>query len=366
MKKQKKFIILVFIIVIIYLIILYVPKNYETDYIINKVKVNEIYNKRNKQYKFTLTYENIEYPIIINTKYHKQRKLIKDIKIISDENDTCLNLTILEQTQNLCSDKKGLKDYRLINEKLYSENYEKVIKPIKETEYENFTIYNNDMTYLIWNYNGYVKLSDNNEIIKILSNEKYNNIETYQNNTYLVIPDYDSSYYFKKIYIYDTNKNDISIVDFNYEISYNILYLGTYKNKLYFLDLKNKNEFELNLKKKKIKMLNEKDNYGLFLNNNKLEKEKVDNLVKNQKVFNNEINNNYVVEDNYLYKVLNNYKIKVSNQQITSIIRIIDNDVYYLVGDTLYRYTNNNGEEKLLKHKEWKYNYKNQIFIFNK
>ena len=129
---------------------------------------------------------------------------------------------------------------------------------------------------------------------------------------------------------------------------------------------KNKNEFKLNLKKKKIKMLNEKDNYGLFLNNNKLEKEKVDNLVKNQKVFNNEINNNYVVEDNYLYKVLNNYKIKVSNQQITSIIRIIDNDVYYLVGDTLYRYTNNNGEEKLLKHKEWKYNYKNQIFIFNK
>ena len=262
--------------------------------------------------------------------------------------------------------KNGLKDYRLINEKLYSENYEKVIKPIKETEYENFTIYNNDMTYLIWNYNGYVKLSDNNEIIKILSNEKYNNIETYQNNTYLVIPDYDSSYYFKKFYIYDTNKNDLSILDFNYEISYNILYLGTYKNKLYFLDLKNKNEFELNLKKKKIKMLNEKDNYGLFLNNNKLEKEKVDNLVKNQKVFNNEINNNYVVEDNYLYKVLNNYKIKVSNQQITSIIRIIDNDVYYLVGDTLYRYTNNNGEEKLLKHKEWKYNYKNQIFIFNK
>ena len=57
--------------------------------------------KHNKQYKFTLTYENIEYPIIINTKYHKQRKLIKDIKIISDENDTCLNLTVLEQTLHM-------------------------------------------------------------------------------------------------------------------------------------------------------------------------------------------------------------------------------------------------------------------------
>ena len=78
------------------------------------------------------------------------------------------------------------------------------------------------MTYLIWNYNGYVKLSDNNEIIKILSNEKYNNIETYQNNTYLVIPDYDSSYYFKKFYIYDTNKNDLSILDFNYLLKINI------------------------------------------------------------------------------------------------------------------------------------------------
>ena len=92
--------------------------------------------------------------------------------------------------------------------------------------------------------------SNNNEKINILKEEKYNNQSTYQNDRYLVIPDYDSSYYFKKIYIYDTIKNNLSNITFNYEISYNLLYLGTFKNKLYFLDLKNKNEYELNLKKK--------------------------------------------------------------------------------------------------------------------
>ena len=135
---------------------------------------------------------------------------------------------------------------------------------------------------------------------------------------------------------------------------------------MYFLDLKNKNEYELNLKKKTIKHLNEKDNYGLFLNGNKLEHVKVDTLVKNEKIFVSEINNNYTLEDNYLYKSVDRYKVKVSNQKITEIVRIINDTVYYLVDDTLYKYNEATGEEQLLKYKEWKYNYHNQIFIFNK
>lgn len=366
MKRHLRFIFVVFLIIIIYTIILYTPKNYEIDYIINKVKINEKYDKKEKEYTLNLNYENVDYPLIIFSKYDKNHKLINDIKIVSNDKDICLNIYTKVSSEIICSDSNGLKDYRLIDDKLYSENYEKIIKPIKESKYENINIYNQDMTYLIWDYNGYIKISDQNEKINILSNEKYNNIETYQNDRYLIIPDYDSSYYFKKLYIYDSTKNNLSSVEFNYEISYNLLYLGTFKNKLYFLDLKNKNEYELNLKNNKIKLLNEKDNYGLFLNNNKLEKVKVDNLVKDQKVFSSEINNNYKLEDNTLYNIVNNYKIKISNQKVTSIVRIINNDIYYLVNDTLYRYTKTNGEEKILNYKEWKYNYKNQIFIFNK
>lgn len=364
--KNVKFMFIIFLLIIIYIIVLNVPKNYEIDYIINKVKINEKYDKHTKQYTFILTYENTDYPLILNSKYFKKRKLIENIKIASDEKDTCLNIDYLDNNKIICSDSSGLKDYRIINDKLYSENYEKIIKPIKETTYENIKIYNIDETYLIWNYNGYLKISNNNEKINILKEEKYNNQSTYQNDRYLIIPDYDSSYYFKKIYIYDTEKNNLSNITFNYEISYNLLYLGTFKNKLYFLDLKNKNEYELNLKKKTIKHLNEKDNYGLFLNGNKLEHVKVDTLVKNEEIFVSEINNNYTLKDNYLYKSVDRYKVKVSNQKITEIVRIINDTVYYLVDDTLYKYNEATGEEQLLKYKEWKYNYHNQIFIFNK
>lgn len=364
--KNAKFIFVLILLIVIYIIVLIVPKNYEIDYIINKVKINENYDKHTKKYTFILTYENTDYPLIVNSKYLKKRKLIENIKIASDEKDTCLSVEYLNANKIICSDSSGLKDYRLINDKLFSENYEKIIKPIKETTYENIKIYNTDETYLIWNYNGYLKISENNEKINILNEEKYNNQSTYQNDRYLIIPNYDSSYYFKKIYIYDTEKNNLSNIAFNYEISYNLLYLGTFKNKVYFLDLKNKNEYELNLKKKTIKLLNEKDNYGLFLNGNKLEHVKVDTLVKNEKVFASEINNNYSLEDNTLYMNIDRYKLKVSNQKITEIVRIIDDTVYYLVDDTLYRYNEKIGEEQLLKYKEWKYNYHNQIFIFNK
>ena len=72
------------------------------------------------------------------------------------------------------------------------------------------------------------------------------------------------------------------------------------------------------------------------------------------------------MKDNYLYKSVDRYKVKVSNQKITEIVRIINDTVYYLVDDTLYKYNEATGEEQLLKYKEWKYNYHNQIFIFNK
>ena len=75
---------------------------------------------------------------------------------------------------------------------------------------------------------------------------------------------------------------------------------------------------------------------------------------------------NYTLEDNTLYKSVDRYKVKVSNQKITEIVRIIDDTVYYLVDDTLYKYNEATGEVQLLKYKEWKYNYHNQIFIFNK
>ena len=61
----------------------------------------------------------------------------------------------------------------------------------------------------------------------------------------------------------------------------------------------------------------------------------------------------------------NNTKIKVTDQNITSLVYQNNDNVYYLIDDTLYRYNLKYGEVKLMKYGEWNINYKNLIFINN-
>lgn len=367
MKKQKLFLIISLIIIVIYIIILNIPKNYQIDYIINKVKIKEKYNKKQNQYEFIFTYQNQEYPLIIEDKYEIKQKHITNIEIKEDKQDTCLNITYKEKIYYICSDINGLKDYRLINQQLYEATYPTQEENNLEETYETIEIYDKNNIYLIWNYNGYISLNNKNTKIKLFQNEKYTSTNTYQTQNYLIIPNYDTEYYFQKIYIHDIDTNKTKIIQFDYEISYNILYLGTYKNKVYILDLKNKNEYELNFKKSTIKLINEKNNNGLYYNGEKLVTIKVDTLVKNAEKFPEKINKyNYILQDNTLYQEINGYQVKVSNHQITSIITQINDTIYYLVDHTIYSYNYNQGEKKLLKNREWKFNYINQIFIFNK
>lgn len=366
MKKIYIFLIIVALLITSYLIILYIPKNYTLDYAIDKVKILEKFNKKLNQYSFVLTYEDQEYPFFLEKNYERKRKLINKVNTIKDDNDTCLVVDIKDTKKVLCRDKNGLKDYRTINEKLYNDNF-----PIENeneliSTYKNIDIYNKDYTYLIWNYKGYIVLNDKSSNLDIFEKEKYSNIETFTANEYLIIPDYDSSYYFKKIYIYNTQKEKLNTIEFNYEISYNLFSLGIYKNKTYFLDLKNKNEYEIDLKKNKIRLINEKDNDGIFYKNNKKEVILVNSLVKNPQKFITKNLYNYKLEGSTLYQILDNYKIKITNKKVETIITTLNDTVFYISEDTLYKYNYNEGEKRILSNKEWKFNFQNSVFIFNK
>ena len=365
---MKKLYIMIFIIlslVITFVIFTSTPKDYQVNYTINKVDITEKYQKATNDYHFILKYKNIEYPYIIKTEYSKKRKLITDVKIIEDKKDTCLTILSKNNKQTLCSDKKGLKDYHLINDDLYGKNFkskkeEKVIKT-----YEKINIYNNTYNYLIWNYKGYINLNkNNNENIKIFNNENYSTLNTYQIDKYLIIPDYDSKYYFTKMYIFDTEKQLLNDISFDYEISYDLLYLGEVKNKLYFIDKKNKNEYYLNFKKLEIKKVKIKNDKIDIYENGECNNQSLKDVINKNISFTFAQSYNYKIIDDNLYQIIDNHNIKISNQKITSIISSNENQVFYLVGTKLYCY-NANGENLLLEYKEWKFNYLNQIFIFN-
>lgn len=366
MKRLVRFLLFIFVIIFVYIIVLIVPRDYEVDYIVNRVKINEKYNKELKRYEFVFVYDSREYPLVIDGGYSFRQKHISNIDINEDNQDTCLDITYNDSFYYICSDSDGLKDYRLVNSDLYDSNYPVVNNNSLIVSYNGIDIYDKSNVYLIWNYNGYIRIGDSNSKLELFDVEKYTSSYSYQSGNYLVIPDYDSDYFFKMFYVYDVLSNKLKSIEFDYEISYNLLYLGTYKNCFYFLDLKNKNEYVINFKNYSIKLINENDNDGLFYNGDKLVVEKVDTLVKNEEKFPEEFNKySYLLDNNCLYQVINGYRVRVSNLSITSIISQIGDTVYYLVDDCLYSYSYSDGERLLLRYKEWKFNYRNQIFIFN-
>ena len=102
-------------------------------------------------------------------------------------------------------------------------------------------------------------------------------------------------------------------------------------------------------------------------NKGTIQKESMSKLVTKEHrfIYNNKYN--YELYDNSLYLtyINSNIKAKVSSNNITSIVYSYNDNVYYLVDDTLYKYNLKYGETKIVQYSEWSINYKNLIFINN-
>ncbi len=365
MKRFYLFISIIILTFISFIIIINIPKDYELEYKLKDITIKEEYIKDHDGYLYNLTYNDIDYPIFIKKKYTKKRKLIKEININSLENEICLNFN-LDETYNLCS-----KDNNLVSINTLSKSYlDKFNITLKENSkistYEKIDIYDNTLNYYLWNYKGFININKDNKILELFNNDNYDNPLTYENGKYLVFPDYDSKYYFRKIYVYNTEEEKLESKEFNYDISYDTYYLGEVENKLYFIDKKNKNEFYLDLKNLKYELVgNTKKGFQIY-NGKTFEKTTVNKVIASETTFYKESYPvNYSLEENTLYQIIDNKKIKVSTLNVDKIIKISKDAVYYLVDDTLYKYNKESNETKLLINKDWSFNNNNRIFIFD-
>ena len=354
--KLKIFLLILIFLFITFLIIIFKPYNYTKIYNLNNFKITENYNKDLKYYKFILEKDDITYSYIIDSKYNHNRKLINDILISNDENEECiLPKSKKQEFYPLCSKDNEVYTYNLSNIKDFY-NYKK-IENIND-KYNNIEInYLNDKKYLLFNYKGFYLL-DNKSEIKIFDNDIYNMELIYEYDNNLLIPDYNSSYYFNKFYIINMLNGKLSELKLDNEISFNSVFLGDYKNNIYLLDKKEEKEYKINIKKKKVE-----ETEFLILENNKLIKTNYRNIVNNNLVFNKEYVYNYEIVDNVLYEIIDNNKIKLSNKNVQKIIKKDNNTVYFLVNDNLYMYNNIYGEVLLINNFEWNFNNTNMIFI---
>ncbi len=371
LKKSAMFIISIFVILIVALILIFIlakSRSYSIEYNINSFGISENYDSEEKIFYYEITYKGLDYNFIFNHKYIKERKLISGIKTYEDEEYRCL---IIEseyiEANPLCSKEDTLIDYHLVSDKLKEEipNYAKY-NIQDETSYENYKIYDTNNKVLIWSYKGFNYLNNSDiNFIKIFDKDIYDIPHATKINNFIVIPNYEQEFNFNQLYIINLDNNEVTKWNLDYEISYDSYVLGTNDKSIFIIDNKNKKEYELVPHKKKMRIVATANKQGVVYNEGNLEKVSMKKLISDNYTFNMKNNYKYSIENNNLYLSYldKKIKIKVSDNNISSIVHINKDNVYYLVKDTLYKYNIEYGEIKLITYSEWKYNNKNLIFI---
>lgn len=359
MKKLNILIIFLLSLFIIYLLILLIPRKYQLSYEVKNFQINESYKDNNMYYLIKKDDISLEY--IYRSKYSSSRKNINNIDEYSSNDNYCLYMNISHYP--ICLNNNEYIDYRLVDNDSYKK-YTTQASYINKKVNDNITINTtNNNKIAIWNYDGIMYFNgDSSKEIKIFDGSYYEVNLNYLANEFLFIPNYDAKYNFSEVYVFNmkTNKIDKWILD--YEISFDSIILGHNKNNIFLLDKKNKTEYKLELKKRKIELLTEPVVYqdGLAINTT------INKLINNIDIFAYQHNYSFEVINNKIYYQYNksNNKTLLSNKVNPVIISYTDDYCIYLIEDSLYEYNLNNGEVLLITNYEWKFNFINQIYVY--
>ena len=344
-------------------------KSYSLEYSINNYDISENYDINKKYYYYQITKDDKKYDFVYESELLEEHKLIKKVKEHKSDKYMCITIeSDYIKTNPLCSDDKQQIDYHLIDESL-KKNLEKFFKEPeqKNDKLENYTLYSNE-NLLIWNYNGFNYIKDgkiNN--ISLFKKDIYEIPLATKINEYIVIPDYEQSYNFNRVYVINLNTLEKETWDLVYDISYNSYINGTHDKSIFITDKKNEIQYELVPHKLKRRIVGKKGKDGIIYKDGISEKISIKDLVKEEYTFNDNNIYKYKLENKYLYLTYadSNLKTKISSSKIDKIVNIKNDNVYYLKDSILYKYNKEYGEIKVAEYEEWSFNNNNPIFIDN-
>jgi len=358
------------IICIILILCKYFFSNYEISYKVNNYDISVKYSKKR------FYYEIKKGNIIYNYDFYKPRSFkkerIKKIEEITSDTFECIFFKLKDvDTYPLCYENGTFTDYNAIETDLL-DNYKEQKIIIDKTE-KDFSYSNNlskDEYIALWNYKGYIVMNGKEyENINIFDKDRYDNSLAYLYKDTIYMADYNSEYEYKKLYTFNITNKEIKSYDLEYTIDFDSYFVGSVGKYIYLFDNKNSILYEINTrnKKMKIKSNNEtgfvKYEKGEFVSCSKTEY-KIDRIKY-------DVNNSiysYNTKDKMLYKSIkdnNNIKQLLLKSEV-KIVSEYKNELYYHLGEKLYKYIPYSGSEEIFYNYELNFNDDNTIFVYHK
>lgn len=358
--KKYTFLILLFFIISLFFYLRFKTYNYTTNYVVDKYKIKETYEKENGKYTFLINIDNITYAYYFKEDYIKKEELIDNINIYKNEKEVCiLPESIYIKFYPLCSSEGNVKAYNLSSIEIKEFRYKKYSSDNINNDKLKIK-YLNDTKYLLYNYKGFYYLNDNTvKEIKIFDNDVYKIDLIYQMNEYLIVPNYNDNYFFNMFFIINMKNGKVKKLKINKEISFNSEFLGDFKNNVYLIDKKEEKEYKINIKKLTIEEID-----FTALKDDKLINVEYKDIINNNLKFANKKEIPYKIIDDKLYQVIHDNQVLISEEKVDKIISEIDNTVYYLSKDNLYMFNNTYGEVLLINNFEWNFNNTNMIYLY--
>ena len=367
MKKYRKIFIIVLIMILMISIVLFFrrTKDYVVTYEVDKFNISEGYIKDKSSYIFFTNYNDKLYDIVINNKYLHDKKIIDSVKLLENDDYSCIYFQSNKlELYPICYKGDDRVDYNIVSKDGDFFEYKNVINT--SDEYKSIKINALlDKNIAVWNHYGYEYINKKSkQSIKLFQKESYYDNYSFQLDEYVLVPNYDESYYFTGINIINLKNGKVKLWNFNYEISYDFYVLGSYEDKVYIIDRKNRIEYSLCPKKESIEIISNSINGRIY--NNSWEEVSLTKLVNNNYNFTYGKPIGYTLVDNKLYLNYfdNETKILITLNKVDRIVYSSSSEIAYISQDKLYYYSPYYGEVLMMEYSEWSFNEKDSVYIY--
>ncbi len=365
-KRIRRLVALLIIIVLLVFLLWFFfrKKDFSIEYQINDFLIEETYHKNENTYLFTIKNENQEYHTLLTNVNFFSKKVISKIEKLETEGQTCLRITSSKTKMNpLCMKNNEQVSLYLTSDKM-KENFTIPTEESNEDAYHQINIFSyQHHNYYIWNYRGFYHLNESNkEEMNLFSKDIYDAKLITKTSDYLWVPNYNEEFYFKSCYIINQKTGKQEVWNLKEPIYFDSVVLGVYEDEIYLVDKHEKIEWKLNPKKKTMEKIGSESKGGVTYNKGFIDVS-MTKLMNQENSFKEIFPMDYEM-NNGIYETFYEYKIKIRQANPTKIIQKNEEEVFYLVDNTLYSFNDTFGEIKLLDYFEWHFNNENVIFIF--
>ena len=352
---------------IIILVIGVRPKNYSIKYQKSRINIVEAFDKHKETYNLTFKYKKKTYEQVISHKYIHKKKLVDNVLKYENDDEICIFLkSKYLDTYPMCY--KNDTPITMHNTSFSLEDMDFKYKKVNylQLKSRNISVFALlDRNIAIWNHKGFTLfMKDKYKKVNILDNDVYSDNYSFKVDKYILIPDYNQKYKFDNFKRINMTNGKVSTITLQNDINFEYYYMGEKDKKGYILDIKDEREYELIPKKKNVKDITIDGKNGKIWKN-KWEEVSIKKLINSKFKFEDENYIDYYITNNNLY--LKYYKCKneiLVDEKIDRIVYKNKDEVYYIVGNTLYCYVPTYGKVKIATYNEFEFNEGVSIYIY--